>query len=85
MEDVVPPIPRSATFDVGTYSDGSGPMLTVSYNTTWRSTRERIWLEVGDDSFISFDHAIARDVCAAIMQAAAALHSLSPQEPSNGE
>lgn len=69
-------VPTKAEFQVGTYEDGSGPIATVSYDTTSKHTPTMVWVHGGDsgsDSWLAFDWQHADAICDAIKTAAAAL------------
>lgn len=74
-------IPAKAEYDVGRYSDGSGPMVHVSYDTTEprdprADCRGMVWLETSSNNWIAFDHRIADELCTAIKAAAGAIAAL---------
>ena len=78
MDDKLAPlvesVPTKATFNAGTYSDGSGPVVQVSYDADGGN---RVWLETSADCRIAFDYEHADAVIAAIRAAADNLRALT--------
>ena len=72
--------PSRASFEVGTYSDGSGPVVTVEYDVTSKHTPQSVWVYGGDthsDHWVAFDWQYADAIADAIKQAAASLRARS--------
>jgi hypothetical protein len=71
-------VPDKALFRVGAYSDGSGPVVTVAYDTSSQYTPTFVWVYGGDDNaerWIAFDWQHADAIADAIKTAADALRT----------
>lgn len=77
---LVEAVPTKATFNAGTYSDGSGPVVEVGYDTDGGPCSNRIWLSSAfGDRWIAFDYEHTDAVIAAIRTAADNLAALSQE------
>ena len=81
--------PTAASWAVGAYADGSGPVATISYDAGSRYSRESVWVSGGDsgsERWIAFDWQHADAIADAIKEAAAALRAIhSTSTPGTGE
>ena len=89
-DDVKREFPASAKFAVGLYSDGSGPKVEVSYDTTEPTDpradcRDRIWIETSLNDWIAVDQDCAEDLCDAILRAAKAIRARLPPKGQDHE
>ncbi len=69
-----------AEFNVGTYGDGSGPVLRVHYDAKSERCPDNIWIDGGDHSsqWVAFSAEHADALIVAIQQAARALKGQQP-------
>lgn len=72
-----------ASFNVGVYSDGSGPMAVVSYDANCRTLSDHIWIETSSDQWVAIPYEHASDLCAAIKAAASAIASTQAKDEAN--
>ena len=77
-QDMIALVPDKAQFAVGTYSDGSGPVATVTYDVTSDHTPTAVWVHGGDadsEQWVAFDWQHADAIANAIRAAAAAIRA----------
>jgi hypothetical protein len=61
---------QSAKFNVGKYADGSGPVVTVSFDTTTKYAPRSITLETSDSNWLGVEPEYVDELCRALKQAA---------------
>jgi len=71
------PVEREAVvqgkINVGTYSDGSGPVATVSWDTDSEYTPKSVWVSMYSDQWIAIDAEHIEALCRAMKHAASAI------------
>ena len=66
------------TINVGTYSDGSGPAVTVKFDTTGDTCKQSIWIETGGQNWLAVDAEFADELCRAIKTASRSIRKATP-------
>lgn len=61
---------QKGLINVGQYSDGSGPVVTVKFDVTSATCRNSIWIETGENNWLAVDAEFSDELCRAIKTAA---------------
>ena len=67
--------PAAASFDVGTYSDGSGPQARVWYDTKPGPCCDTVWVETGSNNWIAVGYEAVEELIAALRASADAIEA----------